>query len=212
MRNPRAHKGTGLLYQQVLGLIREAGDAGITNDALMLKTGLGRRSIQNHTSDLRINGLIVSCGEVYARVQMLAGTSPKAMEAAAAKAREAWHAAREPERKAKEAVRAQQMRDYCKEWRKTGPKVRAEAKPKAKAEAKAANTVAQAIKTLDRKPWEPKPKPVPPTVAWCAPERHYKEPTKPGRYEVLDAVGCFSSMKPGQYAFEPASVAARVKA
>ena len=47
---------------------------------------------------------------------------------------------------------------------------------------------------------------------WCAPERHYKEPTKPGRYEVMDAPSCFSALPPGQYPFQAATVAARVAA
>jgi hypothetical protein len=50
------------------------------------------------------------------------------------------------------------------------------------------------------------------TETWCDPSRHYVHKQAPGRFEVLEAPACFGALPPGQYAFEPASVAARVKA
>lgn len=48
------------------------------------------------------------------------------------------------------------------------------------------------------------------TETWCDPSRHYVHKQAPGRFEVLEAPACFGALPPGQYAFEPASVAARV--
>jgi hypothetical protein len=208
----RAYTDKGELFLKVLGLIKASGAAGITTAGLMEQSGLSRRSVQNHTSDLRLRGYTVSAGHCNARVHLTSDHPAKVVKQAAEDADAAWRAAQEPIRAIARQKRLDRQKAYCKEWRKTGPVGQPKAKPKAKAEAQAANTVAKAIKVLDRKPWEPKPKPLPPTVTWCAPERHYVEPTKPGRYEVLEVEGCFSSMKPGQYAFEPASVAAKVVA
>jgi len=50
------------------------------------------------------------------------------------------------------------------------------------------------------------------TETWCDPSRHYVHKQAPGRFEVLEAPACFGALPPGQYAFEPASVAAKVVA
>jgi hypothetical protein len=205
----RAHTDKGELFLKVLGLIKVSGASGITTADLMEKSGLSRRSIQNHTSDLRLRGYTVSAGHCNARVHLTSDHGAKVVQKAAEDADAAWRAAQEPIKAIARQKRLDRQKAYCKEWRKTGPVGQPKAKPKAKAEAQAANTVAKAIKVLDRKPWEPKPKPLPPTVTWCAPDRHYKEPTKPGRYEVLEVAGCFSALPPNVYPFEPASVAAR---
>lgn len=129
----------------------------------------------------------------------------------AAKRAKADQARREREAKQAEAIKARKRStELAKAKLSAGRVTRSNA---ARAEMLAANAHAAAIRNdgthEPAKAEQPAPKVV---ETWCAPERHQITKARPGRYEVLEVAGCFSSMKPGQYAFEPASVAAKVVA
>lgn len=73
------------------------------------------------------------------------------------------------------------------------------------------NRLAKKIKNdgTHRPAAERKPEPAAPSITWGPGVKHTISKAPPGRYEVLSAVGPFSSMKPGQYAFEASSCAAK---
>jgi hypothetical protein len=75
-----------------------------------------------------------------------------------------------------------------------------------KANADAINRLAAKIKSESL----PKSQPAGPvSIVWPANVKTTVSKAAPGRFEVLDAVGPFSSTKPGQYVFEAASCAAK---
>lgn len=127
----------------------------------------------------------------------------------------ASRARRTPEQR--EAERAKERQRYAKKAdgavKKRAPK--AQTKPlepprnsrQISRATRAINRLAAKLERDSGQRQEPKAKPEP-TIDWSRAVVTVAAP-KVGRYEVLEAVGPFSSLRPGQYAFEAASCAAR---
>jgi hypothetical protein len=142
-------------------------------------------------------------GRAVRAAQRLAADAVRAAKRAAAD-----QARREREAKQAEAIKARKRSaELAKAKLSAGRITRANA---ARAEMRAANAHAAAIRNdgthEPAKAEQPAPKAV---ETWCAPERHQITKARPGRYEVLDVPGSFSSLKPGQYESAPVSCAAR---